>query len=71
MRIPLTAFGNTTSSAYLRLVPNQEAPTRICWSDLNRSAMIRVPLGWAHGGNLARQINPQQSEDYTDPQGGR
>ncbi|MCB9087456.1 MAG: hypothetical protein H6628_03995 [Calditrichae bacterium] len=39
----LTAFGNTTSSAYLRLVPNQEAPTHICWSDLNRSALIRVP----------------------------
>lgn len=54
----LTAFGNTLSSAYLRLVPNQEAPTRICWSDLNRSAMIRVPLGWAGNDNLANKINP-------------
>mgnify|MGYP001619022132 FL=1 len=25
----LTAFGNTTAASYLRLVPNQEAPTRI------------------------------------------
>jgi len=61
----LTAFGNTVSSAYLRLVPNQEAPTRICWSDLNRSAMIRVPLGWSKVGNLARQINPQEGEDLS------
>jgi glutamine synthetase len=55
----LTAFGNTVSAAYLRLVPNQEAPTRICWSDLNRSAMIRVPLGWSQVDNLARILNPQ------------
>jgi len=56
----LTAFGNTVSSAYLRLVPNQEAPTRICWSHQNRSAMIRVPLGWAKTSDLAMKINPQQ-----------
>lgn len=56
----LTAFGNTVSSAYLRLVPNQEAPTRICWSDYNRSAMVRVPLGWNRSSNLAQIINPQQ-----------
>jgi glutamine synthetase len=60
----LTAFGNTVSAAYLRLVPNQEAPTRICWSDLNRSAMIRVPLGWAKLDNLARLVNPQETADF-------
>lgn len=58
----LTAFGNTVSSAYLRLVPNLEAPTRICWSDLNRSAMIRVPLGWNKLQNLARAVNPGEEE---------
>ena len=58
----LTAFGNTVSSAYLRLVPNQEAPTRICWSDMNRSAMIRVPLGWSKLSNLARVLNPGETE---------
>jgi glutamine synthetase len=56
----LTAFGNTVSAAYLRLVPDQEAPTRICWSDLNRSAMIRVPLGWSKINNLASKLNPQE-----------
>jgi glutamine synthetase len=60
----LTAFGNTVSSAYLRLVPNQEAPTRICWSDMNRSAMIRVPLGWAQTSNLAASLNPQQTSEF-------
>lgn len=65
----LTAFGNTTSSAYLRLVPNQEAPTRICWSNLNRSAMIRVPLGWSKMSNLARKLNEQERDNFNDPEG--
>ncbi|MFH1756193.1 MAG: glutamine synthetase family protein [Candidatus Latescibacterota bacterium] len=65
----LTAFGNTVSSAYLRMVPNQEAPTRICWSDLNRSTMIRIPLGWAGINNLARRLNIQQDSDYHDAEG--
>ena len=65
----LTAFGNTVSSAYLRLVPNQEAPTRICWSDLNRSSMIRVPLGWANLQDLASRINPGQKSAFRDPRG--
>ena len=65
----LTAFGNTVSSAYLRLVPNQEAPTRICWSDANRSAMIRVPLGWSKVDNLARLLNPQQKEGFAETEG--
>ena len=60
----LTAFGNTVSSAYLRLVPNQEAPTRICWSDMNRSSMIRVPLGWAKLNNLSGAINPQEKAEF-------
>jgi glutamine synthetase len=55
----LTAFGNTVASSYLRLVPNQEAPTYVCWSDLNRSALIRVPLGWTHERHLSRLVNPQ------------
>ncbi len=67
----LTAFGNTVSSAYLRLVPNQEAPTRICWSDLNRSALIRVPLGWTNVKNLARRVNPDDRSEYVDDHGGR
>jgi len=59
----LTAFGNTVASSYLRLIPDQEAPTRIFWSDLNRSALIRVPLGWSELGHLAKILNPQEKAD--------
>lgn len=62
----LTAFGNTVSSSYLRLVPHQEAPTKICWSDLNRSALIRVPLGWRQVKDLALVVNPQQGQIERD-----
>jgi glutamine synthetase len=67
----LTAFGNTVSSAYLRLVPNHEAPTRVCWSDLNRSALIRVPLGWTNLSDLAKKVNPRETETSRGVQGGR
>ena len=65
----LTAFGNTVSSAYLRLVPNQEAPTRICWSNLNRSVLIRVPLGWTNVRHLSRRVNPQDTEPLAERSG--
>jgi glutamine synthetase len=55
----LTAFGNTNPTSYLRLVPHQEAPTYVCWGDRNRSALVRVPLGWLGGaGNMLRDANP-------------
>lgn len=55
----LTAFGNTIPTSYLRLVPNQEAPTKICWGDRNRSALVRVPLGWTGKQNMASLANPE------------
>ncbi len=63
----LTAFGNTVSSSYLRLVPDHEAPTRVCWSDMNRSSMIRVPLGWPEGMEHARMINGSQESESDLP----
>jgi len=62
----LTAFGNTVTSSYLRLVPDHEAPTRIFWSDLNRGALVRVPLGWTHVNNLAGTINPNENTSFDD-----
>ncbi|MFC2129808.1 glutamine synthetase beta-grasp domain-containing protein [Bacteroidota bacterium] len=59
----LNAFGNTVSSSYLRLVPGQEAPTKVCWSAMNRSALIRVPLGWNNVDNLAKKVNLQQKSE--------
>jgi glutamine synthetase len=42
----LTAFGNVVPTSYLRLVPEQEAPTNVYWGYKNREALVRVPLGW-------------------------
>jgi len=59
----LTAFGNTIPTSYLRLVPNQEAPTSICWGDRNRSALIRVPLGWRGGTQMTIDANPVETDE--------
>lgn len=65
----LSAFGNTVAAAFLRLVPNQEAPTRICWGHSNRSVLVRVPLGWGGDADLARKVNPKETSVYVDERG--
>ncbi len=67
----LTAFGNSVSSAYLRLVSNQEAPTRICWSERNRSSLVRVPLGWNNVDEMETLVNPNQGSCYKTVPGDR
>ncbi len=54
----LTAFGNTIPTSYLRLVPHQEAPTNVCWGETNRSALIRIPLGWTLKTEMIKDANP-------------
>lgn len=39
----LSAITNPVVNSYKRLVPGYEAPCYICWSDCNRSSMIRIP----------------------------
>jgi glutamine synthetase len=56
----LTAFGNTVPTSYLRLVPHQEAPTRICWGERNRSVLVRIPLGWLGAEKLIYNANPNE-----------
>ncbi len=62
----LTAFGNTVAASYLRLVPGQEAPTRIGWGERNRSSLIRVPLSFRTEGRLDRVFNPGEDGAYPD-----
>ncbi|MFC4550362.1 MULTISPECIES: type I glutamate--ammonia ligase [Halorussus] len=38
-----TAVTNPTVNSYKRLVPGYEAPVYVAWSDVNRTALIRVP----------------------------
>lgn len=65
----ITAFGNKTPMSYFRLVPHQEAPTNVCWGDCNRSALVRVPLGWSRGANMCVKANPTEQEAPTDATG--
>lgn len=39
----ITVLTNPIVNSYKRLVPGYEAPCYICWSDANRSSMIRIP----------------------------
>ncbi len=59
----ITAFGNRNPTSFFRLVPHQEAPTNICWGDSNRSALVRVPLGWTEVQNFSAAVNPLDSSD--------
>ena len=61
---PLAAFGNTVASSYLRLVPGQEAPTRLSWGESHRGAMIRVPLSFATAERLDLPMNPGEAGRY-------
>lgn len=65
----LTAFGNKIPTSYFRLVPHQEAPTNICWGMSNRSALVRVPLGWTSGVDMSHVANPLEGEVPYDERG--
>ena len=63
----LPAFGNPNPLSFLRLVPHQEAPTSLCWSYSNRSALVRVPLGWINNGkDMAANANPLEKKSNKD-----
>ncbi len=40
----LTSVTNQWVNSYKRLVPGYEAPVYICWAQMNRSSLIRVPM---------------------------
>ncbi len=63
---PLTAFGNTVAASYLRLVPGQEAPTRVCWGRRNRSSLLRVPLDFRTSKRLDLAANPTEEGAYPE-----
>ncbi|MCX7954437.1 MAG: glutamine synthetase family protein [Bacteroidales bacterium] len=60
----LCAFGNTIPLSYLRLMPDQEAPTRICWGESNRTALIRIPLGWCSSKDMVAEVNGINNQDF-------
>ena len=67
----LPAFGNPHPLSFMRLVPHQEAPTSLCWSFSNRSALVRVPLGWTGKGDMSADCNPLETpsdKDFSEKQ---
>lgn len=62
----LPAFGNPHPLSFMRLVPHQEAPTSLCWSFSNRSALVRVPLGWTSPTDMAHIANPDEVSAVRD-----
>ena len=62
----LPAFGNPHPLSFMRLVPHQEAPTSLCWSFSNRSALVRVPLGWVGRNDMAAIANPLEEASKRD-----
>jgi len=40
----ITAITNQWVNSYKRIIPGYEAPVYICWAQMNRSALIRVPM---------------------------
>ncbi|TKG94712.1 glutamine synthetase [Puteibacter caeruleilacunae] len=42
----VTAFANTVPVSYLRLRQGEEVPLHACWGKGNRSALVRIPMGW-------------------------
>lgn len=62
----LPAFGNPHPLSFMRLVPHQEAPTSLCWSFSNRSALVRVPLGWQKKMDMAHKVNPLEAPSDRD-----
>src|SRR3989338_1691884 len=40
----ITSITSQWVNSYKRLVPGYEAPVYICWAQMNRSALIRVPM---------------------------
>ena len=63
----LTAFANATPVSYLRTMPGQNVPYHICWGKQNRSALVRIPLGWNKNLSLGSLLNQQEQEkvDYS------
>ncbi|MBS3784097.1 MAG: type I glutamate--ammonia ligase [Anaerolineae bacterium] len=61
----LAAVVAPTVNSYKRLTPGYEAPVYVCWAQLNRSALIRVP---AHGSETsATRIELRCPDPSTNP----
>lgn len=63
----LTAMGNRVESSYERLNSGQETPSTAYWNELDRNALIRIPLAWKNGEDMASIINENNRESFHSP----
>lgn len=57
----ITAVTNPIVNSYKRLVPGYEAPIYIAWSDVNRSALVRIPGAQTAKGKRLEYRSPDPS----------
>lgn len=62
----ITAVTSQWVNSYKRLVPGYEAPVYICWAQMNRSALIRVPL-YKKGKEKATRIEYRSPDPACNP----
>lgn len=60
----LAFITNPLVNSYKRLVPGFEAPTNICWSDTNRSLLIRVPASREMGTRIELRMPDPSCNPY-------
>jgi glutamine synthetase len=58
----LAAVVAPTVNSYKRIVPGYEAPVYICWAQINRSAMIRIPQP-----GVGRELSTRAELRFPDP----
>lgn len=58
----LAAIVAPTVNSYKRIVPGYEAPVYICWAQINRSAMIRIPQP-----GVGREASTRAELRFPDP----
>ncbi|NIM95949.1 MAG: glutamine synthetase [Anaerolineales bacterium] len=58
----IAAIVAPTVNSYKRIVPGYEAPVYICWAQINRSAMIRIPQP-----GVGRELSTRAELRFPDP----
>lgn len=62
----ITSITSQWVNSYKRLVPGYEAPIYICWAQMNRSALIRVPM-YKPGKEKATRIEYRSPDPACNP----
>jgi len=62
----ITAITSQWVNSYKRLVPGYEAPVYICWANMNRSALIRVPM-YKPGKEKATRVEYRSPDPACNP----